>query len=638
MLPFLRKISLEQFPFILITFIGTILFSYNIFNSPLTTDELSAIYRSNYNSLSDVFKYSIVKDVHPPLTQVFLYFWLKVSNTNIFFIKLPFLLMGIASIFLIFRLANNWFNKNVALLSTAFFVSIQFVIMYSQIARPYISGLFLCLIVALQWTKMIENKAKTLHYILYLAFGILSAYNHYFGTLQIAIIGLMGIFFIQKKQLLKYITVNFLIGLCFLPFITIMIQQMNYDGIDYLTKPSLNYILDYIYYIFQYSLLSVLFTISIVVYSIVKTQKIVNKKYTLITFSCFVLPIIIGLSYSISVRPVMPFRSLLFSLPFLIIFIFSFSQKIKPVLTIIFCGIMLTINIFTLITKRNHYTIFEKGIAKIAVSKTTELIKEEENHYVVFNTPDFDIQFYQRQFNSNFDYSNIYDSIPLPKEFRETLKKHGNENIIVFNLPLNLLSIVKEYYPNQRYLDYGFNYNFYCFSKTKNQKEITLIIDTTMSFEKTNDQNHPNNIVLDSNLTNHYYHFNKGEEWGPLLSIPIGKLISNNYCIVESKIEVLNHNKEHNGLLVFEIVNAENSIAWRSSDTKDWIKPSNNWQDMYFSVQLNELIKKNQLNNNLKLNVYFWNQDKKAISIDNISIKISEGNHLIYSLLEDFPN
>ncbi len=635
MLPFLRKISLEQYSFFFIGLIGVILFSYNVHIAPLTADELSAIYRSNYDSLVKVFKNSIADDVHPPLIQIFLYFWLKLVGNNEILIKLPFLLMGICSIPLLFKLTKTWFNKNVALLTTAFFVSIQFVIMYNQIARPYISGLFFCLLVALQWTKIIENKAKSSNYILYLLFGILCAYNHYFGTLQIAVIGLTGLFFIDRKQLLKYILANLLIGLFFLPNISIMIQQMNYDGIDYLVKPTATYILDYLFYVFQYSLITVLLIVGIIVYSIINS-KVSYNKYTLIAFSWFALIFIIGFIYSVLVRPVMPYRSLLFSLPFMLIFIFSFSQKIKPKLIVLFCSGILFVNVFTLVNQRDHYNLFKKGIAKSVVSKTNNVIKSGGNPFVIYNTADFNIKFYQEKFNCNFDYYNMHNNVPSPIEFKETIYKIADDEVIAFNLPENLMSILYEHYPFVLEKDFGFCHNYYRLSNIKDNQAKSWIKKDTYQFEEEADSIFVSHLKKDSISNNQYYQFNNDEEWGPTLSFPLGKEIPNSFVIVEASVSVKRLSDSH-GLLILEIVDGENSLAWRSTETKNWMEKKDEWENVYFSVQLNELIKENQLKENLELRVYFWNQDKKEIAIDNLSIKVSKGNHLIYSLLEDFP-
>ena len=620
---FLQKISLEQILYFFVTLIGVILFSYNIDSAALSTDELSAVERSNFNSISDIFKYSISTDSHPPLIQLFIYYWLKIVGYNSFLIKLPFLVMGICSIPLLYKITCKWFNRNAALLTISFFVSIQFTVMYAQIARPYISGLFLSLLLIYQWTKFIENKAKTRNYILYILFGLMLANNHYFGTLQVAVVGLVGLFFIKKEILLKYIITNSLILLLFLPYIPYLFLQMNVEGLTYLQAPGLDYLLKYGFYIFQFSYLAVGLVALILGFSIIQARGLVKNKFTLITLLLFILPILIGFIYSVTNRPVMPYRALIHSFPFMVMFIFSFSQNLKKPILISFCSFILILNCYNLIQKRNHYSIFQKGIAKAGVENTYHIIEKDVAPFVICNLPEFNIKFYQNSHDFSFEYINIHNNDLTPKEFRNQVQEINQTSLVAFNLPENFISIIKEYFPHQKFTDYGFNLNYYLFSKESNPNESQLIYDTTLTF---NGKHKSTN-----------FKFKDGEEWGPALSIPIGKIIKNNYCRIESKVSVSNENYINNGLLVFEITDQDKSIVWRSSESKDWLSKSNAWQNMYFSTQLNELVTPKQITNNSILKVYFWNKGKAPLAIDNVSIKINQGNPVIYALFENYP-
>jgi len=638
MISFLRKFSTDQLLFFIISIIGIVLFSYQIHLAPLTTDELSAINRGNYNTLSEVFKYSISTDSHPPFSQLFLFYWVKIVGFNDLLIKLPFLLMGIGSIFLMYRISKIWFSKNSALLTIAFFVSIQLTIMYSQIARPYIIGLFLGLLFTLQWTKILENKAKIHHYILYIVIGTFCAYNHHLQTLQIAVIGLTGLFFIKKNQLLKYILVNGLLALLYIPNLSIMLAQMEVEGLAYLVKPDLKYIITYFYYIFQFSLIAVFITFLIIGISIYQSKKIAVNKYTLIAFLLFTIPMLIGYLFSVYVRPVIPYRALIFSFPFFVLFIYSFSQQLNLKLVTFFCSIIIIVNVYTLIFKRNHYPIFEKGISELAITNTNKLVNEYNDPYIIFNMAPFNIEYYCTQYHTTFKYDNLHPTPPSAAKFREKIHSLKNNVIIVCNLPYELLSIVKEYYPSTEFVDYGFNINYYCFSKNGNKKDEALIYDSILTFNSPEKLEYASNILIDSNQQNYYYHFNNDQEWGPSITIPLGEITQNVYSLIETSVTLLNPHKNDVGLLVFEIKNENYEPIWRSSELKNWLTDEGKPITIYYSVHLTELIKHKELSKNATLTIYYWNQSKSAEDIDNLTIKISKGNQIIYSLLEDFPN
>jgi hypothetical protein len=171
---------------------------------------------------------------------------------------------------------------------------------------------------------------------------------------------------------------------------------MNIEGMTYLSTPEITYLLKYIFYTFQYYT-SVFFIIGIIVFSIVVGKKIPYNKFSLISFILFILPITIGFIYSILVRPVMPYRALIYSFPFFVILIFSFSTQLKKIAIFICCTLIITVNIYTLVQKRNHYQIFNQGIVSAAVQQTKTILTEGINPYVIVNTPEFNINFYQKK-------------------------------------------------------------------------------------------------------------------------------------------------------------------------------------------------------------------------------------------------
>ncbi|MCF0212819.1 MAG: hypothetical protein HUK17_08030, partial [Bacteroidales bacterium] len=69
---------------------------------PFMHDEFSALIRTDYDNLRDLVVNGIIADTHPAGVQFFLFLWAKLVGWSEFWIKLPFALMGIASIYLVF--------------------------------------------------------------------------------------------------------------------------------------------------------------------------------------------------------------------------------------------------------------------------------------------------------------------------------------------------------------------------------------------------------------------------------------------------------------------------------------------------------------------------------------------------------
>ena len=75
---------------------------------------------------------------------LFLYLWTNLLGTHDFTVKILFVFMGISSIYLSYYLAKSWYNYKVGLLVSSYISTIQFTVLYSLIARPYISTI-LCI-------------------------------------------------------------------------------------------------------------------------------------------------------------------------------------------------------------------------------------------------------------------------------------------------------------------------------------------------------------------------------------------------------------------------------------------------------------------------------------------------------------
>ena len=128
-----------------ILLLGTVLRIYRLQDIPFTHDEFSALFRTRFDNFADLISQGVKNDGHPAGIQVFMYYWVRLFGEGEVAVKIPFIISGILSIYLIYRLGKEWFNPLVGLISGAFVSCLEYTIMYSQIARPYISGLMLVL-------------------------------------------------------------------------------------------------------------------------------------------------------------------------------------------------------------------------------------------------------------------------------------------------------------------------------------------------------------------------------------------------------------------------------------------------------------------------------------------------------------
>ncbi len=217
---------------ILILVVATLLRVYDLFDIPYNYDEFSALFRTQFGSFSELIDKGVKVDTLPAGIQVFLYLLTGMFGFTEWLIKMPFIISGILSVWLIFLVARMWYNETVGLVSAAFVASLQYTVIYSQIARPYASGLFLVLLMVYFWTKMMKTPEKRfyLNSFLFILSAALCAYNHHFSLLVAAVVGISGLFLIDRKYLVRYLLSCVLICILYLPHLDILFSQMKMKG------------------------------------------------------------------------------------------------------------------------------------------------------------------------------------------------------------------------------------------------------------------------------------------------------------------------------------------------------------------------------------------------------------------------
>ena len=111
--------------------------------------EIGMSIRLNVQSFHDLIEYGVKVDGHPAGVQVFLWYWINWFGTDPGIVKLPFVLLGICSVYLMYYLGKSLFNESCGLISSALMAGLQYPVIYSLSARPYAFGLFFILCTAI---------------------------------------------------------------------------------------------------------------------------------------------------------------------------------------------------------------------------------------------------------------------------------------------------------------------------------------------------------------------------------------------------------------------------------------------------------------------------------------------------------
>ncbi|NLH52903.1 MAG: glycosyltransferase family 39 protein [Bacteroidales bacterium] len=324
---------------------GAILRLYDFSAWSLSNDELSALNRLRFNSVREVIQYGIRPDGHPAFTQLLLYFWTMVFGLNPFWVRLPFVLAGIASIWLVWRVGKEWFHEPAGLFSALFLAVLPYPILYSHLARPYSFGLLFTLLTALFWGRYFLLKQNQPGILAGFALSaVLGMYTHYFSFMMSGLFILAGFLFITRQNWKSYLISLGAILLMYLPYTGIFLHQLSLGGVGgeqgWLDKPHWDWIFDFIYFALGSSAFHLILLLSFVVVFLLwiysKELRITRMQW--LSLGLFFLPFIVGFVYSVKINPVLQYSVMLFAFPFLLLFFFSFFEKIKPV-----AGIILTL-------------------------------------------------------------------------------------------------------------------------------------------------------------------------------------------------------------------------------------------------------------------------------------------------------
>lgn len=627
---------------------AAVLRCWNLPHIPFMYDELSAMSRTVYSSFVDLIRQGVMPDFHPAGVQIFLFIWTKMFGDATWLVKLPFILTGIASVFLIYRIGKKWFNPTVGLVNSAFMAALQYYIMYSQLARPYSSGLFLSLLLVWCWSKYFFNDNK--YSLKWLAGFVVAAslcmYNHYFSFLFAVMVGLTGLVFLNRKNALPYLLSGLAILLLYIPHLHILLTQLSRGGVGgdngWLAAPTSDWLFRYLSFTMHYSwylflLIALLFISSLTIF---KSE--LRKHWTLriVAFSWFAVLFTIGYYYSIMVNPVLQFSVLIFVFPFLLLAITSFFRDVSAIIKIALVALILLTGIVTLSSNRNHYTLFYNQPFQTQTELTMQMIDSlgiQNNYTIAENMPPYFKEYYLTKNNRplktiSFD---PYTALPPVIRFRKQLQESTSDYLFIWTLTPEYVEYAKEYYPFMIKKMEGFTFTFYCLSKIKPAQLVKehVFFEETNSFEQERyGWNAWPGSFNKSDKGRSYYHMDSTMEFGPTFSASLPYLADYPNSVLKINASLSANDITKNPVLVCAIQSGDSTIHWRGYGLKEVGNENNKTYKVNLAVDFSGTTLLTQPDVHLK--VYLWNPNKADIKLNEMAVKVVKGNPSIYGLFE----
>jgi hypothetical protein len=630
----------------LVLIAGSALRLFNFFEIPLTHDELSALFRLRFDDFSELIEKGVKVDGHPAGVHVFLYFWTKLFGEVAWVIKLPFTIMGIGSVYLVYRLGMRWFNSSVGLVSASYVASTQYFVMYSQIARPYISGLFFSIVMVLAWTNLIEKPERNLwkNTGIYVIFSALCAYNHHFSMLFAAMVGITGLFFIKAQFRLHYFLTGVAIFLLYVPHLEILFTQMKIGGVeDWLSKPTALFPFHYVTYLFHFSIL--MFAIAFLLFFISiarrkKTKRVPKMPFGIISIVWFIIPIAIGYIYSVYVSAVLQFSVLIFSSIFIFFFLFGRLKEQRFGVNLILVSVILSLSAFSLVVERNHYDLFYNNIhERLYVDFESYRNSHEKGTGFIFENPK--IGTYYKHFTGEI---NGLKSLPSTDQnyssWKQRIEQIANRKDRVYYGELSstdpiIFALLQNFYPHVVSENRYFTGSTYVLSKEgKSNKLISNFFQdyATSRWTGVNDAQYQKDYS-DGGDT---YTLTPQNEWSPTFQMSLWDEINHRNDFISISLEVSGQDSLEEVFLVGELKCGAKTLHWSSTEFSQFnsdITTGGAWNRIYHVLKLSDI---DFPISDVICKVYIWNKGHKHVRFRDFRVEKRSGNPKVYGLFEPF--
>ncbi len=620
-------------PIIMIMAVASGLRFYGGKQIPFSYDEFSSLYRSSFSTLNEVIEKGILTDLNPPLCQLLYFFQIKVGGIGTLWIKFPYLLMGITSVWLLYRLGQKSFNQTAGLLSASLFAVLQESVIHSQIARSYSLGCFLCLCSASILTTIFSNAQRVQLWKLIMT-GILlasCALVHHFSML-LALLLFCSFLCLKWKTHQKEI---FIIGItgfvCYIPCLYILFAQLEFKGAaTTLSVPKSDFLVDYFHYLFHFSPLLISIVVLLFCLNLFFFNRKWNWKLMLISISLFVLSYLAGHFYSVFVGPVLQFRALYFAVPFFFLALFSFCKDYPLQLKIIAVVTILFIGSYTLIVERQHYKIFYTSGFKGVMNDAQQLSKNGHTQTNLLAYSPYILDYTKLKTNNTIDIISP-DSTWTMNDFAKlvaecnTVDFNYGATMQYYQPPIEVLGmLLKKYGSCQQQHNY-FNSWFYHFSMEKNAYSNHYLLNgENLEYnigEELNQHLENDKLIVDFWPKNEY-------GYGCKLQLPNEQINHCDWIIAHAEIECQQAAKSNSSLVLESSCNGKN-ITWQCSEVKNFCLENHPITDVYVAYGYNAENKNDQPS---QLIAYIWNRGD-AMKIHSLDFYHISGNPMMYSLI-----
>lgn len=602
-----------------IMILAAILRFYRFGSIPFTNDELSALMRTRFDSLTELFQSGIYPDGHPALIQLVLYGLTGISSTSQWVIKLPFALTGLASVWVAYQLTSKIFSKNTGLAVAAFMATSQYFVMHSQLARPYTPGLLFVLLFALQCVRVVlyENRNRS-SYIFLGIWAFLAASTHYFSLFAVVLLAVVFVG-VEQKIFRRRIIISLLVSvLIYLPQLPILIQHIQTGGIGgekgWLGIPDTGFLVHFFTYLFQFHTLSVMWYVLLLLITMFMLLKASAREFIILSLltGLNLITWITAWIYSVYRNPLLQYSTLFFVTPFLLMVVFYGLHKIRPRYALFAILSVMVINTYVLIYKRQHYQLFYhqgyQAVSEFYDHNPVKSVLLSGNHRSYFD-------FYLNRHKSIPGYFFVPIGTFDPSSVHKYLSAVKSDTLLLaFGAPGNigLLNEALRFFPYLLKHEAGAAFDCYLLTVHENP-ERELLYDTKSD-------------------TSQFFNLDQQTEFSESIILDKKNFMPWSWVQVSVNLKDTLSVKSHPSLVLQAEDKYHKVLGWYGIDLT--IAKSFNPSPLKFTLP----VRLSDISGDVSfLKTYLWNQHAGLIQYSKPRFKIYKGNPYLYGLVEQVP-
>lgn len=331
-------------------------------NQSLWLDEaINVLATKNFSLLGMITEYAKA-DFHPPGYFIILWVWTKLFGINEVFVRIPSVIFGVVTIYVIYVIGQKLHSKSLGIISALLLAINPLHIYYSQEARMYSLAVMAVSINIFLFIKLINKEKINIGFLI--LGNLLTLVSDYVAYFIFPAQFIFLLTFKQKEVLKKWLLAFFFAAALGIWWVPIFLSQLDVGAVASAKLPAWRFIvggfdlksvpLTFVKFIigrisypnkFIYAL--ILFPVCIFFLVIMwRGVKLLKEKKSNLILSWLLIPVILATFISFII-PIYSYFRLLFVLPAFIILVALGITSVKNKLRYIFLGSILIIEIFS---------------------------------------------------------------------------------------------------------------------------------------------------------------------------------------------------------------------------------------------------------------------------------------------------